>query len=126
MNKYNYLYFLIIITIIFYIKKYYINSNKSEKIYLTKLNKLIDLKLNNNDKKLFGSCRRVGFECIDFMIKDDFTVILIEINDEVGNPSFPIGNYKNKENNNLWHLYIKKYVNWIYNNGIEPIYNKKI
>ena len=53
MNKYNYLYFLIIITIIFYIKKYYINSNKSEKIYLTKLNKLIDLKLNNNDKKLF-------------------------------------------------------------------------
>ena len=72
---------------------------------------------SNNCFEVFG---------IDFMIKDDFTVILIEINDEVGNPSFPIGNYKNKENNNLWHLYIKKYVNWIYNNGIEPIYNKKI
>ena len=56
------------------------------------------------------------------MIKDDFTVMLIEINDDVGNPSFPIDNYEDKENNRLWHLFIKKFVDWIYNKGIEPIY----
>jgi len=65
---------------------------------------------------------------IDFMVKNDFTVILIEVNDDVGNPSFPLDNQLNKEdvnyeeNNRLWLLYVKEYVNWIYYNGIEPVY----
>jgi hypothetical protein len=74
---------------------------------------------SNNCFEVFG---------IDFMIKNDFTVILIEINDDVGNPSFPLENQINKEdknyeeNNRLWLLYVKKYVRWIYENGIEPVY----
>jgi hypothetical protein len=65
---------------------------------------------------------------IDFMVKNDFTVILIEINDDVGNPSFPLENQINKEdknyeeNNRLWLIYVNEYVNWIYDNGIAPVY----
>ena len=68
---------------------------------------------SNNCFEVFG---------IDFMIKDDFTVMLIEINDDAGNPSFPIANFENEENNRLWRLYIIEYVKWIYENGIEPVY----
>ena len=71
---------------------------------------------------------------IDFMVKDDFTVMLIEINDDVGNLSFPLENKINKEdknkedknkeeNNRLWLLYIIEYVNWIYDKGIAPVYD---
>jgi hypothetical protein len=65
---------------------------------------------------------------IDFMVKNDFTVILIEINDDVGNPSFPLDNQIKREdinyeeNNRLWRLFVKEYVNWIYDNGIAPVY----
>jgi len=74
---------------------------------------------SNNCFEVFG---------IDFMVKNDFTVILIEINDDVGNPSFPLENKINEEdkqyeeNNRLWRLYIIEYVNWIYDNGIAPVY----
>jgi hypothetical protein len=74
---------------------------------------------SNNCFEVFG---------IDFMVKNDFTVILIEINDDVGNPSFPLDNQLKKddvnyeENNRLWLTYVKEFVNWIYNNGISPVY----
>jgi hypothetical protein len=58
---------------------------------------------------------------IDFMIEKDFNVILIEINDEAGNPSFPIGNKEDIENNRLWFLHIKDYVKWIYDNAISKV-----
>ena len=60
---------------------------------------------------------------IDFMIKDDFTVILIEVNDDAGNPSFPIDNRDNEENNKLWLVYVKEYVKWVYDKGIAPVYD---
>ena len=71
---------------------------------------------SNNCFEVFG---------IDFMIKDDFTVVLIEINDDAGNPSFPIGNFENEENNKLWHLSVKNYVKWIYDNTIAHVYNSE-
>jgi hypothetical protein len=55
------------------------------------------------------------------MIEKDFNVILIEINDEAGNPSFPIGNKEDIENNRLWFLHIKDYVKWIYDNAISKV-----
>ena len=75
-------------------------------------------------------CFDVSYNCfevfgIDFMIKDDFTVLLIEVNDEVGNPSFPIDNKDDEENNRLWNIYIKKFIKWIYDNGIAPIYDSE-
>ena len=68
---------------------------------------------SNNCFEVFG---------IDFMIKDDFTVMLIEINDDAGTPSFPIGNFENEENNRLWRISVKEYVRWVYDNAIAPVY----
>jgi hypothetical protein len=59
---------------------------------------------------------------IDFMVKDDFTVILIEVNDIYGFPSFPLTNRDDEENNRLWLLHVKEFVKWIYVNGIAPVY----
>jgi hypothetical protein len=68
---------------------------------------------SNNCFEVFG---------IDFMVKKDFTVILIEVNDNAGIPSFPIDNHDNEENNRLWLVYVKKYVKWVYDRGIAPVY----
>jgi hypothetical protein len=59
---------------------------------------------------------------IDFMITKDFTVILIEVNDNYGIPSFPLDNRDDEENNRLWLLHVKEFVKWIYDNGIAPVY----
>jgi hypothetical protein len=94
------------------------------KLILSKVVEMIKTNLkcfpeSNNCFEVFG---------IDFMVKNDFTVILIEINDDVGNPSFPLDNQIKREdinyeeNNRLWRLFVKEYVNWIYDNGIAPVY----
>ncbi len=67
---------------------------------------------SNNCFEVFG---------IDFMIKNDFTVILIEINDDVGIRNY--NKYYTEEGNKMWHMHVKKYVKWIYDNGISPIYD---
>jgi hypothetical protein len=59
---------------------------------------------------------------IDFMVKKDFTVMLIEVNDNYGFPSFPLTNRNDKENNRLWLLHVKEFVKWIYDYGIAPVY----
>ena len=46
---------------------------------------------------------------IDFMIKNDFTVMLIEINDDVGIRNY--NKYYTEEGNKTWHMYVKEYVN---------------
>ena len=70
---------------------------------------------SNNCFEVFG---------IDFMIKDDFTVILIEINENYGIPNDNKNEYDTEQGKELWNIYVKKYVKWIYDNGIAPIYNK--
>ena len=69
---------------------------------------------SNNCFEVFG---------IDFMVKKDFTVMLIEVNDNYGAMSFPLNNRDDEENNRLWLLYVKEYVKWIYDNGIAPVYD---
>jgi hypothetical protein len=68
---------------------------------------------SNNCFEVFG---------IDFMVKNDFTVILIEINENYG--FYNYSEYKNKteESRKVWNTYVKEYVNWIYDNGIAPVY----
>jgi hypothetical protein len=64
---------------------------------------------------------------IDFMVEDDFNVILIEINDCIGTPSFPYNKANDtSENNRLWLLHVKEYVKWIYDNSIGKIFSKNI
>lgn len=60
---------------------------------------------------------------IDFMVKDDFTVMLIEVNDNYGFPSFPLNNRYDEENNRLWLLHVKEFVKWIYMSGIASVYD---
>jgi hypothetical protein len=60
---------------------------------------------------------------IDFMIKDDFTVILIEINENYGIPSDNKNEYDTEEGKKVWRSYIKEFVRWIYDNGIGPVYD---
>ena len=62
---------------------------------------------------------------IDFMIEDNFNVILIEINDTFGIPSFPYNKANDTiENNRLWLSHVKEYVKWIYDNAISKIFIK--
>jgi hypothetical protein len=62
---------------------------------------------------------------IDFMVEDDFNVILIEINDCIGTPSFPYNKTNDTiKNNTLWLLHVKEYVKWIYDNSISKIFLK--
>jgi hypothetical protein len=68
---------------------------------------------SNNCFEVFG---------IDFMIKKDFTVILIEINDSYGIHTDNKNQYDTQESRRIWRMYIKKFVNWIYENGIAPVY----
>ena len=68
---------------------------------------------SNNCFQVFG---------IDFMVKDDFTVMLIEINDTYGLYSENKNEYDTKQGNKIWRMYIKEFVKWIYDNGIEPVY----
>ena len=68
---------------------------------------------SNNCFQVFG---------IDFMVKDDFTVMLIEINDSYGLYSENKNEYDTKQGNKIWRMYIKEFVKWIYDNGIEPVY----
>ena len=71
---------------------------------------------SNNCFEVFG---------IDFMIKDDFTVILIEINDNYGIPNDNKNEYDTEQGKELWNIYIKKFVKWIYDNGIAAVYDTK-
>ena len=68
---------------------------------------------NNNCFEVFG---------IDFMIKKDFTVILIEINDSYGIHTDNKNEYDTQESKRIWRRYVQEFVNWIYENGIEPVY----
>jgi len=63
---------------------------------------------------------------IDFMVKNDFTVVLIEVNDTYGISSDNKNEYDTEESRKEWRLYIRKFVNWIYDNGIAPVYNKTL
>jgi hypothetical protein len=69
---------------------------------------------NNNCFEVFG---------IDFMLKNDYTVMLIEINDNYGIHSHDKNEYDTEKSRKVWHTYVKKFVRWIYDNGIAPIYN---
>ena len=60
---------------------------------------------------------------IDFMIKDDFTVMLIEVNDECGISSDNKNKYDTEQGRKVWLLYIKEFIKWIYDNGIGPVYD---
>lgn len=62
---------------------------------------------------------------IDFIIKKDFTVVLIEVNDTYGIFNENKNEYITEEGNKIWRSYIKKFVSWIYDNGIAPIYDSK-
>ena len=68
---------------------------------------------SNNCFEVFG---------IDFMIKKDFTVILIEINDTYGFHNENKNEYDTEESRRIWRIYIREFVNWIYDNGIAPVY----
>jgi hypothetical protein len=59
---------------------------------------------------------------IDFMIKDDFTVMLIEVNDECGFFYFNKNEYDTVQGRKIWCKYVKKIVKWVYDNGIAPVY----
>ena len=69
---------------------------------------------SNNCFEVFG---------IDFMIKKDFTVVLIEVNETYGFSSENKNEYNTEEGRKVWCMYIKEFVNWIYDNGIAPIYD---
>jgi hypothetical protein len=64
---------------------------------------------NKNCFEVFG---------IDFMINSNFTVFLIEVNDDVGSTSFPINN---NQENKKWGLFVKEFVKWVYDYGIAPV-----
>ena len=68
---------------------------------------------SNNCFQVFG---------IDFMIKDDFTVILIEINHNYAIKNNNKNEYNTEEGSKVWLLYIKEFIKWIYENGIAPVY----
>ena len=70
---------------------------------------------NNNCFEVFG---------IDFMVKNDFTVVLIEVNDTYGINSDNKNEYDTEEGRKEWLLYVREFVKWIYDNGIAPVYNK--
>ena len=57
------------------------------------------------------------------MIKDDFTVMLIEVNDNYGLSYRNKNDYDTKKGKKTWRVYIKEYVKWIYDNGIAPVYD---
>ena len=57
------------------------------------------------------------------MIKKDFTVVLIEVNETYGFSSENKNEYNTEEGRKVWRMYIKEFVNWIYDNGIAPIYD---
>ncbi len=59
---------------------------------------------------------------IDFMIKKDFTVILIEVNDTYGLSDYSKNGYDTEESRKIWRTYVKKFIRWIYDNGIAPVY----
>jgi hypothetical protein len=71
---------------------------------------------SNNCFEVFG---------IDFMIKNDFTVILIEINDGYGIPNDNKNEYDTEQGKEIWNIYIKEFVKWIYDNGIAAVYDTK-
>jgi len=56
------------------------------------------------------------------MIKKDFTVIIIEINDNYGFHDENKNEYDTKESRSIWRIYIQNFVRWIYENGIAPVY----
>ena len=65
---------------------------------------------------------------IDFMVEDDFNVILIEINDTYGLPPLPYNNNEESDNSSFmrkvkWISFIRGYVKWIYDNAISKIFN---
>jgi hypothetical protein len=68
---------------------------------------------SNNCFEVFG---------IDFIVKDDFTVILIEINEKYGFSNYNNNEYDTEERRKEWRLYVKEFVNWIYDNGIALVY----
>lgn len=68
---------------------------------------------SNNCFEVFG---------IDFMIKKDFTVMLIEVNEGYGFCSENKNEYDTEEGRKVWRLYIKEFIRWIYDNGINPVY----
>ena len=68
---------------------------------------------SNNCFQVFG---------IDFMVKDDFTVMLIEVNDNYGIHNENKNEYNTEEGSKVWCMYIKEFVKWIYDNGIAPVY----
>ena len=87
-------------------------------LILSKIAEIIKIHLkcyseSNNCFEVFG---------IDFMIKKDFTVILIEINDNYGFHNENKNEYDTEESRRIWRIYIQKFVRWIYENGIAPVY----
>ena len=60
---------------------------------------------------------------IDFMVKKDYTVMLIEVNDGYGFPRNHIIEYDTIHYKELWRSYVKEFVRWIYDNGIGPVYD---
>jgi hypothetical protein len=68
---------------------------------------------SNNCFQVFG---------IDFMMKDDFTVMLIEVNDNYGIHNENKNEYNTEEGSKVWCMYTKEFVRWIYDNGIAPVY----
>jgi hypothetical protein len=58
------------------------------------------------------------------MVKNDFTVVLIEVNDTYGISSDNKNEYDTEEGRKEWLLYIREFIKWIYDNGIAPVYNK--
>lgn len=60
---------------------------------------------------------KYGFEVfgIDFIVSDDYTVYLIEVNDKIGMKSANDGDKKYSE-------FSHEYFKWIYENAIEPIF----
>jgi hypothetical protein len=90
-------------------------------LILSKVAEIIKLHLkcypeSNNCFEVFG---------IDFMIKKDFTVMLIEVNDVYGFHNENKNEYDTEESRSIWLRYIKKFIRWIYDNGIAPVYNTK-
>jgi hypothetical protein len=84
--------------------------------------------------KPYAKCYRDTENCfevfgIDFMVEDDFNVILIEINDTLGLPPLPYNNNEDTDNNSFmrkvdWISFIREYVKWIYDNAISKIFSK--
>ena len=110
---------------IFFPEDFNFEKKNTEKIIsqielvLSKVAEIVKLHLkcypeSNNCFEVFG---------IDFMIKKDFTVMLIEVNEGYGFHNENKNEYDTEESRKTWHRYIKEFVNWIYDNGIGPVYD---